>query len=66
MPQEEKKKTPIDMMRVVTYLVLYSPIIQALAPCPLGRLLKSHRACLSSSLYGNFILEQKNIIVNTN
>ena len=28
------------------------PIIQALAPCPSGRLLCGHRACLSRTLYG--------------
>ena len=28
------------------------PIMQALAPCPSGRLLCGHRACLSRTLYG--------------
>ena len=32
--------------------ICFVPIVQALAPCPSGRLLCGHRACLSRTLYG--------------
>ena len=50
--KEQEKKNSHRMTGVYIQFMNH-PIIQALAPCPMDRLLYGHRACLSRTLYGD-------------